>query len=48
MTSIVLGQYQDGEMVYKGHVTLGVGGKPFRADRGAAGNRRAALPGASG
>lgn len=29
MTSIVLGQYQDGEMVYKGHVTLGVGGKPF-------------------
>lgn len=29
MTSIVLGQYRDGELVYKGHVTLGVGGKPF-------------------
>ena len=29
MTSIILGQYQDGELIYKGHVTLGVGGKPF-------------------
>lgn len=29
MTSIILGQYLDGELVYKGHVTLGVGGKPF-------------------
>ena len=28
MTSIILGQYQDGELIYKGHVTLGVGGKP--------------------
>lgn len=29
MTSIILGQYRDGELIYKGHVTLGVGGKPF-------------------
>ena len=29
MTSIVLGQYRDGGLVYKGHVTLGVGGAPF-------------------
>lgn len=29
MTSIVLGQYRDGVLVYKGHVTLGVGGKAF-------------------
>lgn len=30
MTSLVLGKYRHGEMVYKGHVTLGVGGKPFQ------------------
>lgn len=30
MTSLVLGKHRDGGMVYKGHVTLGVGGKPFR------------------
>lgn len=29
MTSIVLGQYRDGKLVYKGHVTLGVGGAAF-------------------
>ena len=31
MTSLVLGQYvKTGGLVYKGHVTLGVGGAPFR------------------
>lgn len=30
MNSIILGQYQDSQIVYKGHVTLGVGGEPFR------------------
>jgi len=30
MNSIILGQYQKGQLVYKGHVTLGVGGEPFR------------------
>lgn len=30
MTSLVLGKYKDGEMVYKGHVTFGVGGRPFQ------------------
>lgn len=30
MTSIVLGQYRDGALRYKGHVTLGVGGEGFR------------------
>ena len=29
MTSIVLGQYDGGKLVYKGHVTLGVGGAAF-------------------
>ena len=29
MTSIVLGQYADGRLTYKGHVTLGVGGEGF-------------------
>lgn len=29
MTSIVLGQYKDGQLQYKGHVTLWVGGEPF-------------------
>lgn len=33
MTSIVLGQYQDRQLVYKGHVTLGVGGESFRKIR---------------
>ena len=33
MTSIVLGQYRDGQLVYKGHVTLGVGGESFRKIR---------------
>lgn len=33
MTSIVLGQYQGGQLVYKGHVTLGVGGENFRRIR---------------
>lgn len=28
--SIVLGQYRDGQLVYKGHVTMGVSGEPFR------------------
>lgn len=30
MTSIVLGQLRNGAMIYKGHVTLGVGGQPFQ------------------
>ncbi len=30
MNSIILGQYSDGQLVYKGHVTLGVGGEAFR------------------
>lgn len=29
MTSIILGQYDGGQLIYKGHVTLGVGGEPF-------------------
>lgn len=31
MNSIVLGQYHNGQLIYKGHVTLGVGGEDFRA-----------------
>lgn len=30
MTSLVLGQYREGQLVYKGHVTLGVGGEAFQ------------------
>ena len=30
MNSIVLGQYSNNDLIYKGHVTLGVGGEPFR------------------
>lgn len=30
MISLVLGQYRDGALIYKGHVTLGVGGRTFR------------------
>lgn len=30
MNSIILGQYRANELIYKGHVTLGVGGEPFR------------------
>lgn len=33
MTSIVLGQYRNGQLVYKGHVTLGVGGEAFQKIR---------------
>ena len=33
MTSIVLGQYADKTLKYKGHVTLGVGGEDFRKIR---------------
>lgn len=33
MTSIVLGQYRDRQLVYKGHVTLGVGGDAFQEIR---------------
>lgn len=29
MTSIVLGQYRNRQLIYKGHVTLGVGGESF-------------------
>ena len=29
MNSIVLGQYNNGVLIYKGHVTLGVGGQAF-------------------
>lgn len=30
LISLVLGQYDNGKLVYKGHVTLGVGGENFR------------------
>lgn len=30
MNSIIFGQYRANELIYKGHVTLGVGGEPFR------------------
>lgn len=30
MNSIILGQYKNNQLIYKGHVTLGVGGEPFR------------------
>lgn len=30
MNSIILGQYRANELIYKSHVTLGVGGEPFR------------------
>ena len=30
MNSIILGQYSNGRLVYKGHVTLGGGGEPFK------------------
>ena len=30
MNSIILGQYSNNNLIYKGHVTLGVGGEPFR------------------
>ena len=30
MNSVILGQYSNSQLVYKGHVTLGVGGEPFR------------------
>lgn len=30
MNSIILGQYSNDRLVYKGHVTLGVGGEPFQ------------------
>lgn len=30
MTSLVLGQYRNGELIYKGHVTLGVSGSNYR------------------
>ena len=30
MNSIILGQYSNDNLIYKGHVTLGVGGEPFR------------------
>ena len=30
MNSIILGQYRGGQLIYKRHVTLGVGGEPFR------------------
>ena len=30
MNSIILGQYSNSRLVYKGHVTLGVGGEPFQ------------------
>ena len=33
MTSVVLGQFRAGELIYKGHVTLGVGGDAFRRIR---------------
>lgn len=30
MISVILGQYDKGQLIYKGHVTLGVGGDNFR------------------
>ncbi len=35
MNSFILGQYRDGTLVYKGHVTLGVSGESFRRIRSA-------------
>lgn len=43
LTSIVLGQYADGRLQYKGHVTPGVGGENFRKIRGLPPNRSAAF-----
>ena len=33
MTSLVLGQYREGQLIYKGHVTLGVGGEAYQKIR---------------
>ena len=33
MNAIILGQYREGELVYKGHVSLGVGSEAFRMIR---------------
>lgn len=33
MNSIILGQYRNDALIYKGHVTLGVGGEPFKKIR---------------
>lgn len=33
MNSLILGQYQDGSLIYQGHVTLGVSGESFRRIR---------------
>ena len=33
MTSLVLGQYRSGQLVYKGYVTLGVGGESYQKIR---------------
>ena len=33
MNAVILGQYHDGELVYKGHVSLGVGGEAFHVIR---------------
>lgn len=33
MTSLVLGQYREGRLVYKGRVTLGVGEEAFQKIR---------------
>lgn len=33
MISLILGQYREGRLVYKGHVTLGVGGEAFAVIR---------------
>lgn len=35
MNSLILGQYRDGALVYKGHVTMGVSGESFRRIRSA-------------
>jgi len=35
MNSLILGQYRNGTLVYKGHVTLGVSGESFRRIRSA-------------
>ena len=35
MNSIILGQYRDATLVYKGHVALGVSGESFRRIRSA-------------
>lgn len=44
LNSLILGQYQDGTLVFRGHVTLGVGGEDFRRIRAAARRKEPPIP----